>query len=165
MSNLFKRIYALSSDAKIGIICIFSLIMTLVLQYSFNKQPCSLCVVQRMLVLTLGVVSGIKIFQDFLAEKILHSIQWIVWGLLVASGLYHLRLLNFKGLTCSDSISSFVLNFNFAVPALNWIFEAKSVCGQGDDYWIGLPIPAWVLALTLLFAMLLAQSPKSFSKK
>jgi len=131
------------------ILCTAALFATVLLQYTLGKQPCSICILQRMLVFGIGLISVMRLIYK---NKLLNylSISGIV-GLL-GTCVYHTKLLMDISASCSDAVGQAILKFNLTVPWLNWIFEPKAICGQGDDYLLTLPLPVWaaLLGSTLL---------------
>lgn len=154
MKNYLKMLTK-HANLLIAGICLASLIFVLAMQHIFQKQPCSACIVDRMLVLGIFVFSLMAQIKQTILKMAFKGLQWVGALGTLAFAAYHTDVLLSPGKTCATTISEFILNLNMEYPSLNWLFEAKVACGQGNDYFLGVLLPIWVAALAVVILIIL----------
>lgn len=121
-----------------------SIAAVLVLQYGFNMQPCPLCIFERIVVLILSALLFLNYFIDRVYLRSLIGMLFLK-GLLLAG--YHSYILLNPNLSCAVFWSDSLLRINMMVPWLDFMLESKSLCGQGQDTFLGVLLPLWVVIL------------------
>jgi protein dithiol:quinone oxidoreductase len=150
-----SSVYSLIGTA---LVCVAALALALVSQHRFGMQPCSWCVLQRVLFLsiTLSCVLGL-------------GLGWL-WrkGLQLGAGLGFLLALcgvaaalwqHFKAagsvscnLTLADKIVSRWLQLDAALPQ---VFEARASCSDATMNLLGVPYDFWSMALFVLTGLVM----------
>lgn len=121
-----------------------SIVAVLVLQYGFNMQPCPLCIFERIVVLVLSCLLFLNYFVERVYLRTLIG-MFFVKGLILAG--YHSYILLNPNLSCAVFWSDSLLRLNMMVPWLDFMLESKSLCGQGQDTFLGVLLPLWVVVL------------------
>jgi disulfide bond formation protein DsbB len=126
---------------SIALACFGLIGVALYLQHGLDMLPCPLCVIQRYLFLTVGVLALIGAYTS--KPKALAGL-----GLLAALGGLgtagdHLYILAHPGLSCGiDPVETF-LNKIPTATYLPFLFRADGLCEDALAPWFGLAIPQW----------------------
>lgn len=144
----------------VGAVLSFLLLMaSFYFQYIEGLQPCSLCIVQRILIMLLMLLFSWGIW--------LRSIVWLGWQggitlvfalLGAAVSIRHLYVQYFPGpeaYGCSPSIDYMLQNWPLSKIGYA-LFEGYGSCSDTAWQWLGLSMPAWTLIFFLLFTVLLS---------
>lgn len=139
------------------IICFLLLAIALYLQLAWNLIPCLLCMIQRFIILLLGLL--------FLMGSMFHRRLWLkihamvifsvsFLGILVSGRQVWLQYF-YRGehVSCSPSLSYMLEHMPFN-ETLKHLFEGNSDCGLIEWSWLDLSIPAWTLIFFVGFCIL-----------
>lgn len=138
MQKYFNLAASLVGFASLGVV--------LVLQYGFDMQPCPLCIFERIVVFFLSCLLFINFFIDRVYLRLFIGSLFIK-GLILAG--YHTHILLNPDASCAIFWSHSLLEINMAVPWLNFMLESRSLCGQGQDTFLGVLLPLWVVILLI----------------
>ena len=122
--------------------------VALYLQHALDMLPCPLCVIQRYLFLSVGILALVGAFRKPRVYTGL-SLLAALGGLGTAGK--HLYILAHPGLSCGIDPMETLLNKLPAATYLPFLFKADGLCEDATAPWFGLSIPQWSL---LGFAML-----------
>jgi protein dithiol:quinone oxidoreductase len=117
-------------------------------QHILGLEVCPLCVLQRMIIITLGLVLAVAALH---APRGAGARVYAVLGALVAlvgmgvSG-WHVRLQNLPPAevpSCGPGYDYIMDTFGW-LEGLSMIFTASGECAEVNWEWLGLSMPAWV---------------------
>jgi disulfide bond formation protein DsbB len=134
--------------AGITIAALLAIAAALVSQYSFNKQPCPWCVLQRALFLAIAVTSAVGMLASGRNGRILAGGTVSILSLLGVSAAAWQHWAAAKSSSCSnrktlaDAIVSDHLHLDQLLPS---VFAPRASCGAVDL--LGLPYEFWSLGL------------------
>lgn len=128
--------------------------VALYLQHGLDMLPCPLCVIQRYLFLTVGVLALLGAYTG--QPKLFAGL-----GLLAALGGAatagkHLWVLAHPGLSCGIDPMETFLNKIPTAQYLPFLFKADGLCEDALAPWFGLSIPQWSFLWFGLFSLTLA---------
>lgn len=128
-----------------------------VLQYGFKLQPCSLCIIDRVLVMVMMAI--------FLVAFIHHpkKVGNIIYGLLgfivalagIAVTARHLWLLQLppdKVPECGPGLSYLIESMPLH-QALSIVLSGSGECTKNVPYFLGLSLPLWTMVAFVLLAI------------
>jgi protein dithiol:quinone oxidoreductase len=142
------RTNVLPWPAGIMVAALLALAVALVAQHAFNVQPCPWCVLQRLLFLSIAIVSAIALWRSMQRYRIpigglvlilaLLGIASAAWQHLVAARSTSCRL------TLADKIVREHLHLDRLLPS---VFQARGTCADAAVNLLGVPFEFWSLAL------------------
>lgn len=139
-------------------ICLFLLLAAAFLQYELHLKPCPLCVVQRLIILGLGVLfllGGLTRFKKA-GHKFYYFIIFLIAGLGTAVAGRHIWLESQpigKVEECGPTLTYIfkVLPYD---QAFKFLFEGTGHCGKVTWQFLDFSIPHWTLAFFVFFALI-----------
>ncbi|MGE3318325.1 MAG: disulfide bond formation protein B [Candidatus Berkiella sp.] len=128
-----------------------------ILQYGFKLQPCSLCIIDRALVMVMVVIFLVAFFHN--PKKVGQLIYGLLGFLVAVAGIAvtarHLWLLQLppdKVPECGPGLSYLLETMPFQ-EALMVIFKGSGECAKNVPYFLGLSLPSWTMIAFILLAM------------
>jgi disulfide bond formation protein DsbB len=138
------KLWALASFS----ISTVALCSALILQYCFGELPCPLCVAQRMAFVLIALVSLVELGLSGTGRKIVAAgnLLMAVIGMSVAT--YHVAKIYFPGKeeTCGPGLGTWIDHL-WVTDQLPWLFAPQGDCLRDASTLLGLPLPAYSLAL------------------
>lgn len=122
-----------------------SLVFALYAQHVDGHEPCSLCMLSRLMMLgmVLSAATGLLLMKK----------SYVLWTSLLASAtfacagaywsIYQLNPLNRMG--CGLSKTALFLDNSGLSTALPWLLEIRAMCAGDLATWVGLTFPTWGL--------------------
>lgn len=138
--------------------CFFLLLAAAFLQYELHLKPCPLCVIQRVIILGLGLlflVGGLINFKRT-PHRIYYFIIFLIAGLGAAVAGRHIWLetlpIGQMG-ECGPSLT-YILKMLPLDQAAKFLFEGSGHCGDVKWRLLDFSIPHWTLAAFVVFALI-----------
>jgi len=128
-----------------------------ILQYGFKLQPCSLCIIDRALVMVMVLLFLVAFFHN---PKKVGQLIYGVLGFLIAVGgiavtgrhLWMLQLPPDKVPECGPGLS-YLLETMPLQEAFMVIFSGSGECTKNVPYFLGLSLPLWTMIAFILLAI------------
>lgn len=121
----------------------------LFVQYGLGLEPCPLCVLQRMAVISLGVVFLIAALQNPKGSgRLLYALLVVAAagaGIGVAGRHVWIQSLPADQVPECGPPFDFIIDTRPLADALKMIFSGSGECAKIDWQFLGLSMPAWVL--------------------
>jgi disulfide bond formation protein DsbB len=141
-------------------LCVFTflaVISSFVLQYGFNFQPCSLCIIDRVLVmLMMGVFLVAFAHNPKKVGKLIYSLLGFIAALagiaVTARHLWLLQLPPDKVPECGPGLSYLIETMPFH-QALRTVLSGSGECTKNVPYFLGLSLPLWTMVAFILLAI------------
>lgn len=128
-----------------------------ILQYGFKLQPCSLCIIDRALVMAMVVLFFIAFLHS--PKSIGQLIYGLIGFLIAIAGIIvtgrHLWLLQLppdKVPECGPGLSYLLETMPFQ-EAFMVIFKGSGECAKNVPYFLGLSLPLWTMIAFILLAI------------
>jgi disulfide bond formation protein DsbB len=130
--------------------CLLAVALALVSQHVFDIQPCSWCVLQRLVFLAIAVVCALGLALG--RYRILISGLVLILALLGAAAAWWQHFVAAKAASCNltlaDTIVRRKLHLDQLLPS---VFDARASCADAAVSLLGVPYEFWSLGL---FAMI-----------
>lgn len=136
-------------------LCLLLMLAALYFQHGMGLEPCPLCVLQRIALISLGVIlliaaihgPKVKVFRIIYAG--LASL-----AALVGAGIagWHVRLQNLPADKVPDCGPGFdyIMGVFSVFEGLQMIFQGSGECADVDWQFLSLTMPAWVLVIFIV---------------
>ncbi|OJA00287.1 disulfide bond formation protein DsbB [Rickettsiella grylli] len=137
-------------------LCALTLAVAVYLQYKVGLIPCPLCIIQRFLIMLLGLLflmGGLFNFES-ITRCFLHTLTFLVAtaGTVVASRqLWLEHFPSDKLISCQAAIAQLSTSTYFH-KIVELFFQGTSNCGSGAWRFLHLSMPAWTLIIFILLA-------------
>lgn len=151
---------------------VFSFCLTagsFLLQWVFGLEPCSLCMIDRVLVILLTGVFGLALLHQ--PKKKGEQIYRLIGGFLATFGilitLRHLWILHLPASEIPDCIPNFdyLLKILPLHEALAMAVKGSHECAKPQSSFLGLSLPTWTLGGFLVIALTSAMPWRLCDKK
>lgn len=139
--------------------CCILIASALFLEVYFKLVPCSLCIVQRIIIMLLGLLFLLGALVHWHAKKgqiIYHSIIFLVavLGIVVAARHVWLEMLPPGAAPpCAPNLT-YLLQMLPLTQALQLVFLGSNDCAKVSWRFLGLSLPTWTLFCFVFFALL-----------
>jgi disulfide bond formation protein DsbB len=138
--------------------CFFLLLTAAFLQYELHLKPCPLCVIQRIIILILGVfflIGGLINFKRT-SHRLYHFMIFLLTGLgiLVAGRHVWLETLPAGQVEECGPTLTYILDMLPFDQAFQFLFAGHGHCGAIKWQLFEFSIPHWTLAFFILFALI-----------
>ena len=143
-----------------AIVCASLMAWALWLQYGLGLEPCPLCSLQRLVVVTLGVVFVLAAIHGpgRVGAAVYAGLTVIVAGLGIVVAARHVWLQSLP----KDSVPACGMGLNYMLETLplsevlGKVFAGSGECAEAGWYFLGLAIPSWTLVffVAMIAAML-----------
>ncbi|MFM8453706.1 MAG: disulfide bond formation protein B [Gammaproteobacteria bacterium] len=139
-----------------------SLISAYLIQYFADMQPCSLCLLERWIIIGMGLCFGFQLFlyQLFNQNTVSDVLNFLskyfnlilnLSGILIA--LRHVWIERFpetlEHLSCTADLDRLFEKYNVWI-AIKKVIESPSDCGSHIDFFLGISVPTWSLITFLV---------------
>lgn len=163
-NKIFKFICSKAFIITIFLLSTLGIVIALFSQYSLGLKPCNLCIIQRIIIAFISVISFIFIF---IKNRLINIIYIVLVFLSVGLGLFvsikHIFLIfnnrqqqNF--LTCGADLNFLFKNLPF------YDFYKSLITGTNDctlmQKLFFVPVPVWSLILFILILIIIISSLK-----
>ncbi|MAZ43608.1 MAG: hypothetical protein CMF48_00320 [Legionellales bacterium] len=134
-------------SAAVALVCFSIVLVTLVMQFSFDLIPCSLCYIQRYLLLGIGIVSVLATLpiMSRRMQRVWAACAFIITSLGLATSIHHLRLQMLppdQVPNCLPSADYLLANFPI-LEALEMILKGDHSCANPGWIFLGISLAGW----------------------
>ncbi|WP_415912695.1 disulfide bond formation protein B [Neptuniibacter sp. QD37_11] len=128
-----------------------SLLVGLFLQHVLDMQPCPICIVQRLILISIFIVSALPLL---LTNKLVIQCSNIAVAILTVTGLYfsfdHITLISAESfLVLCSAFYEQIIDFTHLNTLLPSMFAVTGSCTDPDSAFLGIPLPYATLVLYL----------------
>jgi len=139
------------------LVCFALLLFALYLEIHMKLEPCPLCILQRVLIMLLGVLFLIGALLDFqyTSRRVYYFIIFLVafLGVIIAARHVWLELSPpVEAAACGAGIT-YLFQMLPMTEALKLVFLGTGECAKISWRFLGLSIPAWTLLWFIIFAL------------
>ena len=118
-------------------------------EYYMGLMPCPLCMVSRMLVISIGVVALLAALHKptGMIQKFYHSIVSLISAVGIATSIHHLYLQSLPAdevPNCGPGLEHMLETLPFT-EVLSQLVQGSGECAEVSWRFIGLSMPAWML--------------------
>lgn len=123
----------------------------LLLQHALGWLPCPLCILQRLTAIGLMVSLIVAAGPGRPHEKLALAAAGVFSLLGLLAGGAHLQLLAEPSIgACGPGLSRYVSNLMDYIPGSTWLLEGAGACDDARYQILGIPLPAYSMAVHLL---------------
>jgi disulfide bond formation protein DsbB len=139
------------------LVCSASILFALWLEVYMKLLPCPLCVIQRVIIIVLGLLflgGALPKFQSKISQRVYHLIIFLMAALGICVATRHVFLELFPPVqapSCGAGLG-YMLQILPPIQVLQLVLQGTAECTKVAGRFLGLSIPAW----TLLFFIFLA---------
>lgn len=128
-----------------------------ILQYGFKLQPCSLCIIDRALVILMLLIFSVAfVHNPQKVGKLIYSLLGFIVALggiaVTARHLWLLQLPADKVPECGPGFGYLIETMPFH-QALAVVFKGDGECTKNVPYFLGLSLPLWTMVAFVLLAV------------
>lgn len=139
-------------------ICVALMAAAYYFQYGLNMEPCPLCIFQRVGVTAVGLIFLVQALHNPAGwgRRVYGGLLVLVAGLGTVIAARHVWLQNLpkdEVPACGPGLNYLLDNFPFG-KMLDTVFRGSGECADLHWAFLGLSMPAWVLAFFVAFALL-----------
>lgn len=140
----------------ISFLSIGSVLAALVSQHLFDMAPCAWCVLQRVIYLGIGVVSGLAAMHNPRHASTIRLYALLV-GMMAIAGLVaaiYQKNIAAKMLSCDQTLADRWMTQSGLESAVPWLFGIYANCMDAVVYLVGIEYAVWSALLFSLIALL-----------
>jgi disulfide bond formation protein DsbB len=141
----------------LGVLCLLIIISSFIMQYGFKLEPCSLCIIDRVIVIGMALLFFIACLHNpkrvwQLIYSLLAFIMALVGIAVTARHLWLLQLPPDKVPECGPGLS-YLIDTMPLKEALTIVLKGSSECTKAIPYFLGLSLPLWTMIAFVLLAV------------
>lgn len=153
----FRTISIRRAYLYLGVLSLLIVISSFIMQYGFKLEPCSLCIIDRVIVmgmtllfLTACLHSPQRVWQ--LIYSLLGFAMALIGIAVTARHLWLLQLPPEKVPECGPGLS-YLIDTMPLKEALTIVLKGSSECTKNVPYFLGLSLPLWTMVAFILLAI------------
>lgn len=140
------------------LVCVFLLAGAAYMQLVLGLQPCPLCIIQRVIILIMGLLFlvGVIYVPQAMGRKIFGCLTLLLSAAGIAVSARHVWLIHrpAKGITsCGADISVYINNLPIT-QTIKLLFQGTGDCANETWQFLGLNLPEWMLVFLVFFAVI-----------
>ena len=135
----------------IGVLSLSSVSIALVSQYVFDMQPCAWCVFQRLLYLTIGLISlGLGFSKPTRVRTALGSASLVAIAMMGVSAAWYQEKVAANTFSCAQTLADQIMTKSGLDSAAPWLFGIYASCMDARVKLLGIEYAWWSLAMFIL---------------
>ena len=139
-------------------ICCLFLLSAVYLQYRIGLSPCPLCLVQRFIIVCLGICFLMGAWFEFspFSRCLLHTVNFLLAAIGVVVASRQLWLEHFPSAQLSSCQAAFTYtgSFSYLHKITELLLQGTSNCGSSQWRFLNLSMPMWTLWFFILMGAL-----------
>ncbi len=140
----------------LGTLSLLIIISSFIMQYGFKLEPCSLCIIDRVVVIGMAILFFIAFLHNpkrvwQLIYSLLGFLMAVIGIAVTARHLWLLQLPPEQVPECGPGLS-YLIDTMPLKDALTIVLKGSSECTKNVPYFLGLSLPLWTMVAFILLA-------------